>query len=93
MTPRGGVFQLSHDWKWVCVCVCVCGRRRGRGNDDNASRVGGCWSSSYLQLALPAVDVIGGLVQLLQFSLFTENMMAFIETVCVCVCVCVDRKC
>ncbi len=33
-------------------------------------------ASSYLQLALPAVNVVCRLVQLLQFSLFTENMAA-----------------
>lgn len=34
---------------------------------------GGVGGGAHLQLALPAVDVVCRLVQLLQFSLFTEN--------------------
>lgn len=56
--------QLPQPWLQVFTPA-----GRGTNGDDNSVGAG-----SYLQLALPAVNVICGLVQLLQFSLFTENM-------------------
>ena len=76
----------------------------GRGTNDDDSAVSVVGVLSYLQLALPAVDVVCGLVQLLQLALFTGNMaymgqhrergrgvwltQTSCSSQCVCVCVC-----